>query len=131
MKPKTEIKIYLSYTFKNNEREEDIKRFLESHGLKDFKYQRLQMGDQVVDSPVITMDTRRVDDVTAEFLRIYSKKVDLLNSLAGTYDGDFTLCIVIVINKKLSPQLGFNKEFLSFLLNLKNFLNIDIDEYIN
>ena len=89
------------------------------------------MGDQVVDSPVITMDTRRVDDVTAEFLRIYSKKVDLLNSLAGTYDGDFTLCIVIVINKKLSPQLGFNKEFLSFLLNLKNFLNIDIDEYIN
>lgn len=131
MKPKTEIKIYLSYTFKNNEREEDIKRFLESHGLNDFKYQRLQMGDQVVDSPVITMDTRRVDDVTAEFLRIYSKKADLLNSLAGTYDGDFTLCIVIVINKKPSPQLGFNKEFLSFLLNLKNFSNIDIDEYIN
>ena len=89
------------------------------------------MGHQVVDSPIITMDTRCVDDVTAEFLRIYSKKVDLLNSLAETYDGYFVLSIVIVINKKPSPQLGFNKEFLSFLLNLKNFLNIDIDEYIN
>ncbi len=131
MKPKTEIKIYLGYTFKNNEQEEDIQRFLESHGLNDFKYYKAKVGYQMVNSPTITMDTRRVDDVTAEFLRIYSKKVDLLNSLAGTYDGDFTLCIVIVINKKLSPQLGFNKEFLSFLLNLKNFLNIDIDEYIN
>ena len=131
MKPKTEIKIYLSYTFKNNEREEDIKRFLESHGLKDFKYQRLQMGDQVVDSPVITMDTRRVDDVTAEFLRIYSKKVDLLNSLAEAYDGDFVLMIVVVINKKLSPQLGFNREFLSFLSTLKNFADIDIVQHIH
>ena len=131
MKPKTEIKIYLGYTFKNNEQVEDLQRFLESHGLKDFKYRKPKMGHQVVDSPIITMDTRCVDDVTAEFLRIYSKKVDLLNSLAETYDGYFVLSIVIVINKKPSPQLGFNKEFLSFLLNLKNFLNIDIDEYIN
>ena len=115
MKPKTEIKIYLSYTFKNNEREEDIKRFLESHGLKDFKYQRLQMGDQVVDSPVITMDTRRVDDVTAEFLRIYSKKVDLLNSLAEAYDGDFALIFDVDMYKKQSPQLRINREFLNFL----------------
>ena len=131
MKPETEIKIHLSYTFKNGEREEDLQRFLESHGLKDFKYRKPKMGHQVVDSPIITMDTRCVDDVTAEFLRIYSKKVDLLNSLAETYDGYFVLSIVIVINKKPSPQLGFNKEFLSFLLNLKNFSNIDIDEYIN
>ena len=131
MKPKTEIKIYLGYTFKNNEQEEDIQRFLESHGLNDFKYYKAKVGYQMVNSPTITMDTRRVDDVTAEFLRIYSKKVDLLNSLAETYDGYFVLSIVIVINKKPSPQLGFNKEFLSFLLNLKNFLNIDIDEYIN
>lgn len=131
MKPKTEIKIYLNYTFKNNEQEEDIQRFLESHGLKDFKYYKAKVGYQMVNSPTITMDTRRVDDVTAEFLRIYSKKADLLNSLAEAYDGDFVLMIVVVINKKLSPQLGFNKEFLSFLLNLKNFLSIGIDEYIN
>lgn len=131
MKPKTEIKIYLGYTFKNNEQEEDIQRFLESHGLNDFKYYKAKVGYQMVNSPTITMDTRRVDDVTAEFLRIYSKKADLLNSLAEAYDGYFVLSIVIVINKKLSPQLGFNKEFLSFLLNLKNFSNIDIDEYIN
>ncbi|HIR23433.1 MAG TPA: hypothetical protein IAB32_06590 [Candidatus Scatosoma pullicola] len=64
MKPKTEIKIYLGYTFKNNEQEEDIQRFLESHGLKDFKYRKPKMGHQVVDSPIITMDTRCVDDVT-------------------------------------------------------------------
>ena len=131
MKPKTEIKIYLGYTFKNNEQVEDIQRFLESHGLKDFKYRKPKMGHQVVDSPIITMDTRCVDDVTPEFLSVYSKKVDLLNLLAETYEGYFVLSIVIVINKKPSPQLGFNKEFLSFLLNLKNFSNIDIDEYIN
>lgn len=131
MKPETEIEIYISYTFKNNEQEEDIKRFLESHGLQDFKYQKLKMGDQIVKSPIITMYTRCVDDVTAEFYNIYSKKVDLLNSLAERYDGYFVVPIVIIINKKLSPQLGFNREFLSFLLKLKNFTDIDIDEYIN
>ena len=130
MKPKTEIKIYLGYTFKNNEQVEDIQRFLESHGLKDFKYRKPKMGHQVVDSPIITMDTRCVDDVTAEFLRIYSKKVDLLNSLAETYDGYFVLHIIIDIYKKLSPQLGFDREFLSFLSTLKNFADIDIVQHI-
>ena len=131
MKPETEIKIYLNYTFKNGEREEDIQRFLESHGLKDFEYRKPKNGNQVIDSPAITMDTRCVDDVTPEFLSVYSKKVDLLNSLAEAYDGYFVLHIIIDIYKKLSPQLGFNKEFLSFLLNLKNFSYIGIDEYIN
>lgn len=131
MKPETEIQIYISYTFKNNEQEEDIKRFLESHGLQDFEYQKLKMGDQIVKSPMITKYTRCVDDVTAEFYNIYSKKVDLLNSLAERYDGYFVLTIIIDINKKLSPQLGFDREFLSFLLKLKNFTDIVIDEYIN
>lgn len=131
MKPETEIQIYINYTFKNNEQEEDIKRFLESHGLQDFKYYKAKVGRQDVDSPIITKYTRCVDDVTAEFYNIYSKKVDLLNSLAERYDGYFVVPIVIKINKKLSPQLGFNREFLSFLLKLKNFTDIVIDEYIN
>ena len=131
MKPETEIKIYIGYTFKNNEQEEDIKQFLESHGLQDFKYYKTKVGRQVVDSPMITKYTRCVDDVTAEFFNIYSKKVDLLNSLAERYDGYFVVPIVIIINKKLSPQLGFNRDFLNFLLRLKNFTDIVIDEYIN
>ena len=131
MKPEIEIKIYISYTFKNNEQEEDVKRFLESHELQDFKYHKTKVGRQEVESPIITMYTRCVDDVTAEFYNIYSKKVELLNSLAERYDGYFVVPIVIIINKKLSPQLGFNREFLSFLLKLKNFTDIDIDEYIN
>ena len=131
MKPETEIKIYLSYTFKNGEREEDLQRFLDSHGLKDFEYRKPKKGNQVIDSPAITMDTRCVDDVTPEFLSAYSKKVDLLNSLAETYDGYFVLHIIIDIYKKLSPQLGFDREFLSFLSTLKNFADIDIVQHIH
>ena len=131
MKSETEIQMYLSYTFKNNEQEEYIKRFIESHGLKNFKYHKTKIGYQMVESPIIAMSTRCVDDVTEEFLSVYSQKVDLLNALAEKFDGYFVLSIVIAINKKLSPQLGFNREFLSFLLNLKNFTDIDIDQYIN
>lgn len=130
MKKETEIKIYLSYTFKNIEQEEDINRFLECHDLKDFKYHKTKIGHQVVESPSIVMFTRCVDDLTSEFLNIYSKKIDLLNSLAETFDGFFVLSIVLELYKKLAPQLGFNKSFLNFLLSLKNFTDIDIDQYI-
>ena len=40
MKIKTEIKIYLSYTFNSEEQEEAIQHFLESKGLKDLKYEK-------------------------------------------------------------------------------------------
>ena len=53
MKIKTEIKIYLSYTFNSEEQEEAIQHFLESNGLKDFKYENTKVGYQIVESPVM------------------------------------------------------------------------------
>lgn len=130
MKSKTEIRTHLVYTFKNNEQEEDIKRFLGSHGLEDFKYWKPKMGNQEAISPAIIMETRCAEDVMSEFLSIYSQKVDLLNSLAEAYDGDFALIFDVDMYKKQSPQLRINREFLNFLFTLKNFSGIAIDECI-
>ena len=126
---KTNIRMYLVYWLDNNKDEEVIKEFLETSRISGFTYQRVKCGDQCIKSPVLTLNTLCLDDVTKEFLNLYGSRTDELNLIAEKFDGCFVLEIVPEMYKKQKPQLGFDNEFLQFIQKLKKFKHIDIDQY--
>lgn len=126
---KNTISMYLVYWLNVCENEEAVNNFLKSLSLKDFIFEKVKCGDQCIKSPILSLNTASLDEVTIEFLNLYCDKIKDLNLIADKFDGKFVLNIVPKMYENQTPQLTFYNKFLKFFQSIKNFYCIDIDQY--
>ncbi len=123
------IRMYLTYWFNADQDEKEILEYLSRLGFDGYKFVRAKMGDVGVKFSEFCVNTYCLDDLTVEFLKMYSPKVDSLNEFSEKYAGEYILEIVPEMYNEERPAIFFEREFLDFIKQLKNLDGIDVDQY--
>ena len=125
----SQIRMYLMYWFDTDQNEREILEYLSRLGFDGYKFVRAKTGDVGAKFSEFCMNTCCLDDLTAEFLKTYSPKVDSLNEFSEKYAGEYIIEIVPEMYDNEKPGLVFDRKFLGFVKQLKNLDSIDIDQY--
>lgn len=123
------IRMYLMYWFKADQNEREVLEYLSRLGFDGCKFVRTKRGAVGASFSEFCVNTCCLDDITAEFLKMYSPKVDSLNEFSDKYAGKYILEIVPEMYNEERPAIFFEREFLDFIKQLKNLDSIDVDQY--